>query len=73
MKVYIDDMVVRSYSVESHVRDLESVFDQVKSYNMRLNLAKCTFGVGAGKFLSFILIARGIGVNPNKCATIVEM
>lgn len=34
MKVYVDDMVVRSRSVEDHIRDLEEVFGQVKKYGM---------------------------------------
>lgn len=40
---------------------------------MRLNPAKCTFGVQAGKFLGFLLTRRGIEVNPNKCQAIIEM
>ncbi|KOM40249.1 hypothetical protein LR48_Vigan04g044700 [Vigna angularis] len=73
MEVYVDDMVVRSRSVEEHVRDLAEVFCQVRKYNMRLNPAKCTFGVPAGKFLGFLLTTRGIEANPDKCRTILEM
>lgn len=40
---------------------------------MRLNLAKCTFGVAAGKFLSFMLTIRGIEENPDKCAVVLNM
>ncbi|XP_052728478.1 uncharacterized protein LOC128195277 [Vigna angularis] len=73
MEVYVDDMVVRSRSVEDHVKDLAEVFHQVRKYNMRLNPTKCTFGVPAGKFLGFLLTTRGIEVNPDKCRTILEM
>lgn len=45
MEVYVDDIVVRSKSVEKHVRDLKEVFGQIRKYGMRLNLAKCMFGV----------------------------
>ena len=31
------------------------------------------FGVEAGKFLGFLLIERGIKVDPDKCATIIRM
>jgi len=37
MEVYIDDMVVKSQTVEDHVRDLKEVFHQIRKYNMRLN------------------------------------
>lgn len=40
---------------------------------MRLNPAKCTFGVAAGKFLRFMLTARGVETNLDKCATVLEM
>ncbi|XP_052728231.1 uncharacterized protein LOC108329042 isoform X1 [Vigna angularis] len=73
MEVYVDDMVVRSRSVEDHVRDLEEVFRQVRKYNMRLNPTKCTFGVPSGKFLGFMLTTRDIEVNPDKCRTVLEM
>lgn len=66
MDVYVDDMVVRSNSSGEHIKDLEEVFRQVWRYNLRLNLAKCTFSVGAGKFFGFMLIAQGIKVNLNK-------
>ncbi|XP_047171035.1 uncharacterized protein LOC124839305 [Vigna umbellata] len=73
MEVYVDDMVVRSRSVEEHVKDLAEVFYQVRKYNMRLNPAKCTFWVPTGKFLGFVLTTRGIEANPDKCRTILEM
>lgn len=73
MDVYVDDMVVRSITDRQHISDLEEVFRQVRRYNMRLNPAKCTFGVAAGKFLGFMLMARGIEANPDKCAAILSM
>lgn len=66
-------MVVRSQSVEEHVRDMEEVFYRIRHYNMRLNPSKCAFGVGADKFLGFMLTTRDIEVNPDKCVTILEM
>ena len=40
---------------------------------MNLNPAKCVFGVGAGKFLGFIVNQRGIEANPEKLKALVEM
>ena len=40
---------------------------------MRLNPAKCTFAVEAGKFLGFMLTQRGIEANPDKCQAILNM
>ena len=40
---------------------------------MRLNPEKCTFGVGGGKFLGFMITHRGIEANPDKCDVVVHM
>lgn len=73
MDAYMDDMVVRSVDGKQHIKDLKEVIKQVRRYGMRLNPVNCTFGVAAGNFLGFMLTARGIEANPDKCATIVEM
>ena len=53
--------------------DLKEVFKDVRKYDMRLNPEKCTFGVGGGKFLGFMITHRGIEANPDKCTAILEM
>jgi hypothetical protein len=40
---------------------------------MKLNPAKCTFGVPAGKLLGFLVSSRGIEVNPDKIHAIERM
>ena len=40
---------------------------------MKLNPAKCAFGVAAGKFLGFIVNSRGIEVNPDKIKAVLDM
>ncbi|XP_072060428.1 uncharacterized protein [Arachis hypogaea] len=71
MEVYVDDMVVKSKNEENHLSDLKEVFEQLRKYNMRLNLEKCTFWVQRGKFLGFLLTHRGIEANPNKCNAVI--
>ncbi|XP_072083529.1 uncharacterized protein [Arachis hypogaea] len=73
LEVYVDDMVVKSQQDHIHDTDLEEVFKQVRKHNMRLNPKKCAFGVKGGKFLSFMLTARGIEANPEKCEAIINM
>ena len=55
------------------MEDLKETFDTLRSYNMKLNLGKCAFGVAAGKFLRFMVSQRGIEANPNKIRAIMEM
>nr|KYP33430.1 Retrovirus-related Pol polyprotein from transposon opus [Cajanus cajan] len=73
MEVYVDDMVVKSRDLDRHVVDLSEVFQQLRKYDMRLNPEKCVFGVSGGKFLGFMLSARGIEANPDKCMAIINM
>ncbi|KAG7532877.1 Integrase catalytic core [Arabidopsis thaliana x Arabidopsis arenosa] len=51
MEVYIDDMLVKSLKKEDHIKHLEECFDFLNRYQMKLNPAKCTFGVPSGEFL----------------------
>ncbi|RDY11746.1 hypothetical protein CR513_03533, partial [Mucuna pruriens] len=73
LKVYIDDMVVKSISLEQHIQDLVEIFTQVRKYNMRVNPDKCVFRVQGRKFLGFMITHRGIETNPEKCEAIINM
>ena len=73
MEVYIDDMLVKSTTAEVHIAHLVEAFQILKKYNMKLNLAKCTFGVSAEKFLGFIINNRGIEANPDKIKVVLDM
>ena len=66
IQVYVDNMLVKSRREDDHLNDLKETFDTLCSYNMKLNLSKCVFGVTAGKLLGFIVSQRGIEINPNK-------
>ena len=63
IKVYIDDMVVKSKLVSEHVGDLTNIFEILRKHKLCLNASKCSFGVGSGKFLGYMVTHRGIEVN----------
>ena len=71
--MYVDDMLVKSLRKNDHLDDLRETFNTLCSYNMKLNLNKCAFGVTAGKFLGFMVSQRGIKVNPKKIQAIMEL
>ena len=73
MEVYIDDMLVKSTTTELHIAHLSEVFQILRNYNMKLNPAKCAFGVSAEKFLGFIVNHRGIEANPDKIKSVLDM
>ena len=63
IEVYIDDMVVKSKIVSEHIEDLTNISEILKGHKLRLNASKCSFGVGSGKFLGYMVTHRGIEVN----------
>ena len=70
IEVYIDDMVVKSKLVSKHVGDLINIFEILRKHKLCLNASKCSFGVGSGKFLGYMVTQRGIKVNPDQIKAI---
>ena len=73
IKIYVDDMVVKSKMVSEHLGDLGSTFNVLRKHKLRLNASKCSFGVGSGKFLGYMVTYRGIEVNPNQIKAINDL
>ncbi|KAL6181965.1 hypothetical protein ACLB2K_043388 [Fragaria x ananassa] len=73
MEIYVDDMLVKSLTTKEHVENLETVFEIILQYRMRLNLQKCLFGVVKGKYLGHVIIRQGLEANPEKIQAILGM
>ena len=72
IEVYIDDIMVKSADIDAHIQDLRKVFERMRPHNLRMNPAKCAFGVKAGHFLGFLVHNKGIEVDANKAKAILE-
>ena len=70
IEIYIDDMVVKSKMVSEHLGDLRIIFEVLRNYKLCLNASKCSFGVGSGKFLGYMVTHRGIEVNSDQIKAI---
>jgi hypothetical protein len=66
VEVYIDDIVVKSASLNSHLADFKLAFEKMHRYGLKMNPLKCAFGVSAGKFLGFIVHKKGVETDPKK-------
>ncbi|XP_070004412.1 uncharacterized protein [Nicotiana sylvestris] len=73
IKVYVDDVIIKSKRASNHIEDLTKFFDRIRRYNLKLNPAKCALGVPVGKLLGFIVIRRGIELDPSKVKAIQEL
>ena len=70
IEVYIDNMVVKSKIVSKHIGDLKNIFEILRGHKLCLNASKCSFGVGSGKFLGYMVTHQGIEVNPDQIKAI---
>lgn len=73
IELYVDDMIAKSQNEEDHLDHLLKLFERLKKFRLRLNPAKCTFGVRSGKLLGFIVSQYGIEVDPYKVRAIQEI
>ena len=70
VKVYINDMGLKSKLVFEHLTNLVNIFEILRRHKLCLNASKCSFGVGSGKFLGYMVTHRGIEVNPDQIRAI---
>ncbi|PKA61009.1 putative mitochondrial protein [Apostasia shenzhenica] len=73
LEAYVDDILVKSKTLTEHLNDLREMLDTLQRYNLKLNPAKCTFGTASGKFLGYLVAARGIEANPDKISAILNL
>ena len=52
------------------VGDLGNIFEILRKHKLHQNASKCSFGVGSGKFLGYMVTHRGIKVNHDQIKAI---
>jgi hypothetical protein len=62
VEIYIDDVRVKSASIQGHLGDLQQVLERTRRFGLRMNPKKCAFGVSVGQFLSYLVHERGIEI-----------
>jgi hypothetical protein len=73
LEVYINDMVIKSAGFMEHLADLMVTFERMRSYNLKMNPLKCTFGVSAERFMGFIVHDQGIEIDLKKVESIKKL
>ena len=73
VEAYVDDVVIKTRHVESLIDDLRLTFDNLRTYDIKLNPEQCVFGVPAGKLLGFIVSNRGIEANSAKIRALSQL
>jgi hypothetical protein len=70
LEIYIDDVAVKSDSINTHLANLRLALERIRRYGLKMNSLKCAFSVSAGKFLGFIIHEHGIEIDPIKIESI---
>nr|GEW58668.1 reverse transcriptase domain-containing protein [Tanacetum cinerariifolium] len=73
IEVYVDDLVVKSYTEAEMMRDIEETFRTLRKVNMKLNPKKCSFGLAEGVFLGYVITLEGIKPCPDKTAAVLQL
>lgn len=69
---YLDDVIVYSKDMDSHVKLLEEVFNRLEQHHIKLNKTKCTFGVNEVEYLGFIIKDNTVTPSTKKLKAILE-
>ncbi|GKE81893.1 reverse transcriptase domain-containing protein [Tanacetum coccineum] len=73
LKVYVDDLVIKSRTEDEIFRDMEETFQTLREINMKLNPKKCTFGIEEGMFLGYKVSTSGLKVCPDKVDDVLSL
>jgi len=72
-EIYFDDVTVFSSSIEAHFSHLQTIFNRLREFNIKLNPDKCKFFKTTVKILGHIVGPTGISMDPAKIRAIIEM
>ncbi|GKF88873.1 reverse transcriptase domain-containing protein, partial [Tanacetum coccineum] len=73
LKVYVDDLVIKSRMEDEIVRDIKETFKTLREINMKLNPKKYAFGVEEGMFLGYKVNTKGLKVCPDKVDAVLSL
>lgn len=64
--VYLDDCIIYSSDLSSHMEKLRLVFDRFREFNLKLQPDKCEFLRHEVSYLGHIITDKGVAPNPDK-------
>ncbi|GFW09977.1 retrovirus-related Pol polyprotein from transposon 17.6 [Trichonephila clavipes] len=70
---YLDDIIVLSETFEKHMFDLKTIFERLLHFKLKANREKCHFTSSRVKYLGFWITQKGIEVDPEKVASILDI
>jgi hypothetical protein len=62
LKSYVDDILLHSKDMETHLTVIEEVLEACANFNAKLGGAKCHFGTKSTKFMGRLISSEGISI-----------
>ena len=63
---YVDDLIICSPTFETHLKDLQDIFDTVRQWKLKLSATKCIFGRSNLNYLGYNVSTNGISISEEK-------
>lgn len=70
--LYLDDIIVFSEDLDSHVERLAAVFERLRAAGLKLKPRKCDLFKAEVKYLGHVVSAEGVATNPEKIVDVKE-
>ena len=70
--IYLDDIILFSKDLASHMQRLELLFTRLREANLKLKPSKCQLLQRKVSFLGFVVSSHGIGTDSDKISAIVD-
>lgn len=70
--VYIDDICIASENMEQHEQHIRKVFERLRQYDIKINLAKCNIGKEEVTFLGHTVSNKGIAPTKERIQAILD-
>ena len=70
--IYLDDIIVFSWTPEEHVHRLKAVFNKLRAAGLKLKPSKCDLFKKEIKYLGHVVSNEGVSTDPDKIKSVTE-
>ncbi len=70
--VYLDDILIFSYSLQDHVQHIRRVLQRLLENGLFVKAEKCVFHAQSVPFLGYIISSEGVRMDPEKIQAVVD-
>ncbi len=70
--VYLDDILIFSYSLQDHVQHVRRVLQRLLENGLLVKVEKCVFHAQSVPFLGYIISSEGVRMDPEKIQAVVD-